>query len=101
MLAHVHGRKLRITLAGIGMAAIGAVGLYEAVKVTPAHALTRRTVCAQDLYVRTAPLGAWMGTLYRGQSFDVDHYSSDGAWVYGFAYGNVNRWGWVQNGWFC
>jgi hypothetical protein len=22
-------------------------------------------------------------------------------WVYGFAYGNVNAHGWVQNGWFC
>jgi hypothetical protein len=59
----------------------------------------RETVCAQDLYVRTAPLGAWTGTLYQGQTFLVEQV--DGAWVYGFAYGNINRHGWVQNGWFC
>jgi hypothetical protein len=59
----------------------------------------RETVCAQDLYVRTQPLGAWMGTLYQGQTFLVEQL--DGSWVYGFAYGDINRHGWVQNGWFC
>jgi hypothetical protein len=59
----------------------------------------RETVCAQDLYVRTAPGGAWMGTLYYGQTFLVE--SKSGDWVYGFAYGNINRHGWAQDGWFC
>ncbi|MER5894253.1 MULTISPECIES: hypothetical protein [unclassified Streptomyces] len=60
----------------------------------------RETVCAQDLFVRvTAPHGAWMGTLYRGQTFLVEEAGGD--WVYGFAYGDINRRGWVQNGWFC
>ncbi|MDQ0797642.1 hypothetical protein [Streptomyces sp. B1I3] len=60
----------------------------------------RETVCAQDLAVRvTAPHGAWMGTLYRGQTFLVEEGGGD--WVYGFAYGDINRRGWVQNGWFC
>lgn len=60
----------------------------------------RETVCAQDLFVRvTAPNGAWMGTLYRGQTFLVEQGGGD--WVYGFAYGDINRRGWVQNGWFC
>ncbi|MEU1125852.1 hypothetical protein ABZ371_20360 [Streptomyces sp. NPDC005899] len=60
----------------------------------------RETVCAQDLAVRvTAPHGAWMGTLYRGQTFLVE--KGGGDWVYGFAYGDINRRGWVQNGWFC
>ncbi|MET7370629.1 hypothetical protein ABZS61_33160 [Streptomyces sp. NPDC005566] len=60
----------------------------------------RETVCAQDLFVRvTAPHGAWMGTLYRGQTFLVEQAGGD--WVYGFAYGDINRRGWVQNGWFC
>ncbi|GAA2993389.1 hypothetical protein [Streptomyces fulvorobeus] len=60
----------------------------------------RETVCAQDLFVRvTAPHGAWMGTLYRGQTFLVEQGGGD--WVYGFAYGDINRRGWVQNGWFC
>lgn len=70
----------------------------------PAHAAdgqlgVRETVCAQSLYVRTQPLGAWMGTLYQGQTFLVEQL--DGSWVYGFAYGDINRHGWVQNGWFC
>ncbi|MFV2114059.1 hypothetical protein ACFHW0_17200 [Micromonospora sp. LOL_025] len=60
----------------------------------------RETVCAEDLFVRTAPVGAWMGTLYRGQTFLVEGPRS-GGYVYGFAYGNVNRRGWVQDGWFC
>ncbi|MGK5520934.1 hypothetical protein ACSNN9_16465 [Micromonospora sp. URMC 107] len=72
---------------------------------TPGHAANgtigqRETVCAQDLFVRTDPNGAWMGTLYRGQTFLVEGPRS-GGYVYGFAYGHVNRRGWVQDGWFC
>ncbi|MEU5366179.1 hypothetical protein ABZ354_22345 [Streptomyces sp. NPDC005925] len=60
----------------------------------------RETVCANDLFVRvSAPHGAWLGTLYRGQTFLVEQDGGD--WVYGFAYGDINRRGWVQNGWFC
>ncbi|WP_377267072.1 hypothetical protein [Peterkaempfera sp. SMS 1(5)a] len=59
----------------------------------------RETVCAQDLYVRTDPGGAWMGTLFQGQTFTVER--KQGGWDYGFAYGNINRHGWVQDGWFC
>jgi hypothetical protein len=75
-----------LALAGPASAANGTVGVRE-------------TVCAQDLYVRTAPVGAWMGTLSQGQTFLVEEV--DGSWVYGFAYGDINRHGWVQNGWFC
>ena len=58
------------------------------------------TVCATDLFVRvTAPHGAWMGTLHKGQTILVERVNGD--WVYGFAYGDINRRGWVQNGWFC
>ncbi|MEH0934599.1 hypothetical protein [Micromonospora psammae] len=60
----------------------------------------RETVCANDLFVRTDPNGAWMGTLYRGQTFLVEGPRS-GGYVYGFAYGHINRRGWVQDGWFC
>ena len=72
---------------------------------TAAHAAygtigQRETVCATDLFVRTDPNGAWMGTLYRGQTFLVEGPRS-GGYVYGFAYGHVNRHGWVQDGWFC
>jgi hypothetical protein len=52
------------------------------------------------LFVRTEPLGAWMGTLYAGQTFQVKGPRS-GGYIYGFAYGHVNRNGWVQDGWFC
>ena len=58
----------------------------------------RETVCATNLSVRTAPLGAWLGTLYQGQTFLVREVH--GSWVYGFAYGYINTNGWVQNGWF-
>ncbi|MET8125261.1 hypothetical protein ABZV67_45275 [Streptomyces sp. NPDC005065] len=42
---------------------------------------------------------AWTGTLYKGQTFTVE--SKQGGWAYGFAYGDINRHGWVQDGWFC
>ncbi|MEV0429192.1 hypothetical protein [Micromonospora sp. NPDC050495] len=72
---------------GVAYAANGTIGVRE-------------TVCAQDLFVRTDPNGAWMGTLYRGQTFLVEGPRS-GGYVYGFAYGHINRHGWVQDGWFC
>lgn len=59
----------------------------------------RETVCAESLSVRTQPGGAWMGTLTYPQTFTVERTSGD--WAYGFAYGHVNRHGWVQDGWFC
>ncbi len=78
-----------------------------AVLATPATARAvngtigeRETVCASDLFVRTEPNGAWMGTLYQGQTFLVEGPRS-GGYVYGFAYGHINRRGWVQDGWFC
>lgn len=60
----------------------------------------RETVCADTLFVRTTAGGAWTGTLYRGQTFLVEGPSS-GGYIYGFAYGDINRHGWVENGWFC
>ncbi|MFI9011056.1 hypothetical protein ACIGNX_27860 [Actinosynnema sp. NPDC053489] len=60
-----------------------------------------RRVCAQDLYVRATAAGVVIGTLYYGDNFDVQRYSPSREWVYGHAYGNVHRDGWVQNGWFC
>jgi hypothetical protein len=60
----------------------------------------RETVCADSLFVRTDPGGAWMGTLYKGQTFLVEGPRS-GGYIYGFAYGHINRHGWVQDGWFC
>jgi hypothetical protein len=89
-------RRIGLT-AGVAALALTAV-------IQPALAANgvvgeRMTVCAQTLDLRTAPLGPWQGTLYHGQTFLVE--SLDGDWVYGFAYGDINRDGWVQNGWFC
>ncbi|MFG3601402.1 hypothetical protein [Micromonospora chersina] len=90
-------------LARLGVAAATAVALLAV--SSPAQAANgtigvRETVCAESLFVRTEPLGAWMGTLYAGQTFLVKGPKS-GGYVYGFAYGHVNRNGWVQDGWFC
>lgn len=84
---------------------IGAVSAAMLLGTGPAQAYSngtigeRETVCAQDLFVRTDPGGAWMGTLYQGQTFQVE--SKQSGWAYGFAYGYINRHGWVQDGWFC
>ena len=95
------GGKVRAILMGIGMTAVGAVGAYHAFHVPKAQAAVRLTVCANDLYVRDAPAGVIIGTLFKGQTISVERYSPSGDWAYGFAYGHVNRHGWVQNGWFC
>jgi hypothetical protein len=63
----------------------------------------RLTVCAQDLGVRPSRGGTPFNYLYAGQTFLVQGVDSEfgSEWVYGFAYGNVNAHGYVQNGWFC
>ena len=89
----------------IRAAATLALALAATMTAAPAQAANgtvgeRETVCADSLFVRvTAPHGAWMGTLVKGQTFLVEQVNGD--WVYGFAYGDINRRGWVQNGWFC
>ncbi|MDX3073653.1 hypothetical protein ACIP98_05210 [Streptomyces sp. NPDC088354] len=94
-------RTLRISRAVVVAAALAAGLLTTAGPARAADGTIgrRETVCAQDLYVRTAPGGAWTGTLYTGQTFTVE--SKQSGWAYGFAYGNINRHGWVQDGWFC
>jgi hypothetical protein len=101
MSTHTHIGNLGKRLGRMALTAVAAAGLYQAVMPTDALALTRRTVCARDLYVREGPAGIIIGTLFYGQTFDVDHYSPSGGWVYGYAWGSCNKWGWVQNGWFC
>jgi hypothetical protein len=96
-------RDLRRITRAAAVTAVAAAALTT-VGAGPASAANgtvgqRETVCAQSLSVRTAPGGAWMGTLTKPQTFDVERVS--GGWVYGFAYGHVNRHGWVQDGWFC
>lgn len=93
----------RPVLSAAGAAVLAGGTLLGA--ATPATALSggtvgqRETVCAQDLAVRTDPGGAWLGTLFQGQTFLVERLS--GGWAFGFAYGHINHRGWVQDGWFC
>ena len=84
--------------------AIAASALTVSTATVPASATSIqevRTVCARDLYVRATAAGVVIGTLYYGDHFDVYRYSPSREWVYGHAYGNVHKDGWVQNGWFC
>ncbi|MEU6577619.1 hypothetical protein [Streptomyces sp. NPDC046805] len=98
MSAH---RTLRAVRTAAVTAAVGATLLLSPGTAQAANGTVgqRETVCAEDLFVRTDPGGAWMGTLYKGQTFLVE--SKQSGWAYGFAYGNINRHGWVQDGWFC
>jgi hypothetical protein len=62
----------------------------------------RETVCADDLYFRTSPDDhvAFDGVLHRNETFLVQGPRS-GGYVHGFAYGHINRSGWVIDGYFC
>ncbi len=92
-------RTAAVSLTATALAASALVAFAGPADAANGTVGVRETVCAQDLYVRTEPVGAWMGTLYQGETFLVEQV--DGSWVYGFAYGQINRHGWVQNGWFC
>ncbi|HET8642489.1 MAG TPA: hypothetical protein VFM37_11155 [Pseudonocardiaceae bacterium] len=92
---------MRLTVRAAVSAALCAAAVFAgatAAQAGYADVGQRETVCAQTLSVRTAPGGAWLGTLYQGQTFYVREVH--GSWVYGFAYGYINHNGWVQNGWF-
>ncbi|MET1073446.1 MAG: hypothetical protein ABWY11_12435 [Umezawaea sp.] len=87
-------------LAALGTALALAAVLTPSATADPSAQAVRQ-VCAQDLYVRATAAGVIIGTLYRGDNFDVSRYSPSRDWVFGHAYGNVHQDGWVQNGWFC
>lgn len=91
-------RRLRVAVV-TALTAAATIAVAAPAQAANGTVGERETVCAQSLAVRTAPLGAWMGTLTYPQTFYVE--KVQGEWVYGFAYGNINRHGWVQNGWFC
>ncbi|MCA1708148.1 MAG: hypothetical protein LC808_34680 [Actinobacteria bacterium] len=61
----------------------------------------RGVVVAEDLLVRQEPDGEALGTLYEGETFQVARYSTRGRWAYGFAYGEVNKNGWVLAEYLC
>lgn len=63
----------------------------------------RLQVCADSLTVRSSPGGSVIGSLSYPQTFTVENFGGSpvGSWVYGLAWGNINKRGWVLNGWFC
>jgi hypothetical protein len=82
--------------------ALGVAALVSVVAAPLASATNGvHEVCAQSLYVRAAPAGVVIGTLYKGDNFDEERADAKGIWLYGHAYGNVHADGWVENGWFC
>jgi hypothetical protein len=96
-------RSLAMAVAGAATIAVPlAGGPAQAATVGngPVQAQDIHTVCADSLYVRDKPAGVVIGTLFRGDSFDYSHSDGNG-WDYGYAFGHVNKPGWVQAGWFC
>lgn len=87
-----------------------AAGLFSVI-MTPAAAhaatrtvspdVTRRHVCAQDVYLRDQPAGVSIGLLNNGDTFDQEKLSPSGEWAYGMAYGNANKHGWVMESALC
>lgn len=92
-------RVVRTTVATAGLLAAGIAVNPTQAQAADGRVGERMTVCAVDLEVRTAPVGARLGTLHNPETFLVERV--EGTWVYGFAYGHINTRGWVQNGWFC
>lgn len=88
-------RTTAVAATTLALTAVGATAAPGAL------AVERKTICAQNLYVREQPNGRAIGTLYYGQTFDLERYSPSGAYAYGYAFGHVNAHGWVQSGWFC
>lgn len=93
---------LKMRVATTAAAVLATVGVL-ATTVTPAEAVTRRTVCATDVYVRDMPAGHVIAILYQGESFDYDHSAMHNGyqWAYGFAYGGENTWGWLPYEYLC
>ena len=89
-------RKLQMVFSSVFVTMLLAATLLN----TPsASAYTRRTVCADSLYVRDSHMVV-IGTLYRGQTFDV-YRGTDNYTVYGYAWGWVNKWGYVYPQYLC
>jgi hypothetical protein len=60
-----------------------------------------RTVCADSTYVRHTPNLTMIGTLFEHQRIKVKRYDKSGKRAYGFAYGHVNKHGWVKTADLC
>jgi hypothetical protein len=53
-------------------------------------------VCVDSTYVRNTPKLTMIGTLFEGQKIKVTRYDAGKQYAYGFAYGHVNKHGWVK-----
>jgi hypothetical protein len=93
-----------VTAATLSAAAVAAPIAAGTAQASPlggtAYPAAVHEVCADSLYVRDAPMGKMIGTLFYGDHFDY-YYSNGNGWDYGYAYGHANTLGWVQAGWFC
>jgi hypothetical protein len=97
----------RFAIRGALAAAALTIALFVLTAPTPSAEAAngrigvRETVCAQSLYFRTEPHdGAYDGELVYGETFLVEG-PKVGKYIRGFAYGDINRRGWVADGWFC
>lgn len=80
--------------------ATASLGLQTSAFASAAASGTRRTVCAASLKVRGAtPPGYYIGELDRGETFLLVRQGD--VWAYGFAYGKVNKWGYVMKKYLC
>jgi len=78
--------------------------LIAATLTTPALAAekpTMRTVCVDSTYVRHTPNLTVIGTLFVHQKIKVTRYDMSHKHAYGFAYGHVQKRGWVKTADLC
>lgn len=92
--------RVRLSAAVPAGTASAAPRHYFSALAPAATAGTRRTVCAASLKVRgAAPPGYYIGELDRGETFLLVREGD--VWAYGFAYGRVNKWGYVMKKYLC
>jgi hypothetical protein len=65
------------------------------------HPTGMREVCAKSTYVRHTPNLVMIGTLFKDQKIKVTRYDTSGKHAFGFAYGHVNKRGWVKSADLC
>ena len=76
---------------GIGAASVPAASMAKATQKS------KHTVIATSTYTfHKGPATGFDGTLFQGNTFKVTKISKSGDWVYGYAYGHVNRNAWVK-----